>query len=110
MDGRARQLLSRASGRIPQPPDIEVAPELDAASGADEVARLAEATVDEPGIDGELEISPRLAARQGSDIATERKRSCLLFYSQNRLIHGVMLENVRCRETLMGLLPRRART
>ena len=58
LDERAQQVLSRASGQIRPPPDVEAAPELDAASAAAEVARLAEAAVDEPEIDGGLEISP----------------------------------------------------
>ena len=57
LDERAQQVLSRASGQI-RPPGVEAAPELDAASAAAEAARLAEAAVDEPEIDGGLEISP----------------------------------------------------
>jgi hypothetical protein len=52
--------LSQAhrSGLIRPQPDVEVAPELDAADAAAEVTRSAEAAVDEPEIDGGLEIGP----------------------------------------------------
>ena len=58
--------MSRASGRIPQPPDIEVAPELDAASGADEVARLAEAS---------WVTSPRGTCRSASAVIASTRAS-----------------------------------
>ena len=58
LDQRAQHLLSRAAGEIRPAPDVRVAPELDAADAAAEVTRLAEAVVDEPEIDGELEIGP----------------------------------------------------
>ena len=58
LDQRAQQLLSRASAEIRPEPDVQVAPELDAADAAAEVAPLAEAAVDEPEIDVGLEIGP----------------------------------------------------
>ena len=58
LDQRAQQLLSRASAEIRPEPDVQVAPELDAADAAAEVAQAAEAAVDEPEIDVDLEIGP----------------------------------------------------
>ena len=61
LDQRAQQLLSRASGRI-LPPDVQVAPEPEpeptAADAVPEVVQAAEAAVDEPEIDVDLEIGP----------------------------------------------------
>jgi hypothetical protein len=59
LDASAQQVLSRAhlSGQVRPHPDVEVAPELDAAAAAAEPARPAEAAADEPEID-DLEIGP----------------------------------------------------
>ena len=59
LDELAQQVLSQAhrSGLTRPQPDVEVAPELDAAEAAAEIARTAEVVVDEPEIDGDLEIS-----------------------------------------------------